>query len=291
MITRIPGSFLEKIECADSWPRIYLAHNEPLEHIMFDRNLTGIEFRRACLAASILFVDHLADEFDAESAAELLILSKGIVYQLAEAVARQTGKNLPTNFIATSRVSVSDDHVGIAIPYTNFDAPSRTLLIGDTVASGATITAALERYRQFHPLDAIFIASYAGALVGAHRIAEYCRLHEIDVAFLFGLAGFGLASNGFDLSFLHPETITRDEYRTRAAQQFNGRPVSAVGWDFGSQATAPQKYRQLCWIEAEKWELQGTACFKEAERPSGPNLLRHEEAAYSDFTPALGDEL
>ncbi|MFE7439018.1 hypothetical protein ACFU7X_00880 [Streptomyces chartreusis] len=291
MITRISGSSLEKIDSGDSSPRIYLAHNEPLERIMFDRNLTGVEFRGQCLAASQMFVDHFVDEFDPESAAELLILSKGIVYQLTEAVARQTGKNLATNFIATSRVSVAEDHVGVAVSYANFDAPSRTLLIGDTVASGATITAALDSYREVHPVDRVFIVSYAGALAGARRISEYCQRHAIEATFLFGLAAFGLSSNGFDLSFLHPDTVTRDEYRRRAEEQFNGRPVSAVGWDFGSQATAPRKYRQLCWIEAEKWELQGAACFKDAERPIEMDLLRREEAAYSDIARTLEGEL
>ncbi|UUU32148.1 hypothetical protein JIX56_20815 [Streptomyces sp. CA-210063] len=291
MITRTSGSFLEKVELGDSSPHLSLVHNDPLERIMFDRNLAGVEFRRACLEASRLFIDHLMDEFDPEHAAELMILSKGLVYQLAEAVATQTGKNLPTNLIATSRVSVSSDQVKVEIPYAKFEAPSRTLLVGDTVASGATIVAALEAYRKLHPLDQVFVVSYAGTLVGARKIEEYCRKRAIKVKFLFGLAAFGLADNGFDLSFLHPETVCREEYRRRAAEQFAGIPVSAIGWDFGSQAMAPQKYRQLCWIESEMWKLQGEACFKTAEQPHELSLLRHEEAAYSDIADTLRESL
>lgn len=291
VITRTSGSFLEKVESGDSPLHLSLVHNDPLERIMFDRNLTGVEFRRACLGASCLFIDHLMGEFDAEQTAELMILSKGLVYQLTEAFAARTGKNLPTNLIATSRVSVSSDHVDIEIPYAKFEAPSRTLIVGDTVASGATIIAALGEYRKFHPLDQVFIVSYAGTLAGARKIEEYCRKHAIDVKFLFGLAAFGLADNGFDLSFLHPETICRQEYRRRASEQFTGNPASAIGWDFGSQAMAPQKYRQLCWIESEIWNLQGAPCFKSAEQPHGLALLQHEEAAYSEIADTLRERL
>ncbi|MFI9585109.1 hypothetical protein ACIHCQ_25405 [Streptomyces sp. NPDC052236] len=291
MIASTSGSILEQAVSTEPSLRLSLVHNEPLERIMFDRNLTGVEFRRACLEASRLFIGHLLDEFDPEQSAELMILSKGIVYQLAEAVAAETGKNLPTNLIATSRVSVSGDRVDIEIPYAKFEAPSRTLILGDTVASGATVIAAIGEYRKHHPVDRVFVLSYAGALVGARRISEYCRGQGIEATFLFGLAAFGLADNGFDLSFLHPATITRDEYRRRAAEQFVGNPVSAVGWDFGSQAMAPQKYRQLCWIEAEVWELQGLPCFKVAEQPQELSLLRHEAAAYSEIAQALGEEL
>jgi hypothetical protein len=270
---------------------LFLTHNEPLERIMFDRNLIGIEFRRACLEASRLFIGHLLDEFDPEESAELMILSKGIVYQLAEAAAAQTGRNLPTNLIATSRISVSGDHAEVRVPYVKFEAPSETLIMGDTVASGATIIAALGEYRKHHPVNRIYVLSYAGALIGAKRIAEYCERYGIKATFLFGLAAFGLADNGFDLSFLHPATITREEYRTRAAKQFDGNPVSAVGWDFGSQAMAPQKYRELCWVEAEMWKLQGSPCFKSAERPNRLSPLRHEAAAYSQIADTLAKDL
>ncbi|MDH6554711.1 hypothetical protein [Streptomyces sp. SAI-041] len=290
MLVSTPGSFLEEVVGENDSFRLFLVHNTPLERLMFDRNLIGVEFRRACLEASSLFIGHMVDECDPEDSAELLILSKGIVYQLAEAVAVQTGKNLPINLIATSRVSVSADHVEIEVPYARFEAPSSTLIVGDTVASGATIITALHRFRQQHFLHRLYVVSYAGSLVGARKIADYCQEHDVEVTFLFGLAAFGLAENGFDLSFLHPATITRDEYRRRAAEQFDGKPVSAVGWDFGSQTMAPRKYRELCWIEAEMWKLQGLPSFKSAERPSDLTALQHEAAAYSTIANEIQSE-
>src|SRR5690606_35561489 len=77
-------------------PRIYLVHNAALEDLLFDRNLTGVEFRRACFECSRHFLAHLADELPSGDTAELMILSKGLIYQLGAAMAAETGLNLPT---------------------------------------------------------------------------------------------------------------------------------------------------------------------------------------------------
>jgi hypothetical protein len=159
---------------------------------------------------------------------------------------------------------------------------ARTLIIGDIVASGATIIAALDAYTRKHRLERVYILSYAGTGVGARRVASFCAEKSVESTFLYGLAVFGLGENGFDLSFLHPETVARGIYKERAREQFAGRAASAVGWDFGSQAMAPQKYRQLCWVEAEIWGLHDMPCFEIAEEPRNWGDLAHERAAYAD---------
>ncbi|MGI5420349.1 hypothetical protein [Actinomadura luteofluorescens] len=261
-------------------PRIHIVHNAALEDLLFDRGLTGVGFRRACLRCTRHFVAHLADELPPDDTAELVILSKGLVYQLAEAMTAETGRNLPANLVATSREAVSQDSARIDVPYACLEAPAGTLIIGDTVASGATIVAALNRYLEIHPVRRVFVVSYAGTLIGATRIADFCSARGIDTAFLYGLAAFGLGANGFDLSFLHPETITRARYVRRARELFRGKAVSAVGWDFGSQCMAPRKYRHLGWVEAELWNLTTSDAFAFAEEPADWTELAHERPAY-----------
>jgi hypothetical protein len=187
---------------------------------------------------------------------------------------------LPSNLIATRRVAVEGDNATIEVSYSRLEADSSCLIIGDTVASGATIVTALSAYREQHRLDALYLLSFAGTYVGARRITDYCVEHGIRLTILFGLAAFGLAANGFDLSFLHPDTITEEKYRERAYNQFSGKPASAVGWDFGSQVMAPRKYQQLCWMEAEKWGLHGHPAFSLELEPTEPELLAGEAAAF-----------
>ncbi|MFI7609533.1 hypothetical protein ACIBTV_31075 [Micromonospora sp. NPDC049366] len=285
MIGDTGSSVVESISSRTGVRGLHLVHNSHLETLLFDRNLTELPFRRACLASSREFVRHIRDELDGADLAELTILSKGLVYQLAEAVALEAGRNLPANLVSTSRVAVASDDVTVDVSYARFDAGGSTLLIGDTVASGATIVAALSEYQRFHPVRQVYLLSYAGAVNGAARIADYCAANGIDCTMLFGLAAFGLADNGFDLSFLHPATVTWDAYRERARRQFAGKPVSAVGWDFGSQALAPDKYRQLCWVEADVWGLHGSPALAVARAPESLDALAHEAPAYAGKGP------
>lgn len=278
MLTNLGQSTAELL--GDGDPRLYLVHNTALEALLFDRNLTGVAFRRACLRSTRHFIAHLADEYRSAETSELMILGKGLTYQLAEAVAAETGHNLPTNMIATSRTAVANGSARVEVPYVCFEAPAPTLIIGDTVASGATIVTALRRFLEAHPLRRVYVLSYAGTLLGATRITKLCAEHGVEPTFLYGLAAFGLGANGFDLSFLHPDTITRDSYIKRARKQFSGKAVSAVGWDFGSQCMSPRKYQELCWVEAETWGLNASDCLAVATEPEDWTSLAHERAAY-----------
>lgn len=260
-------------------PGLHIVENEPLERILFGRGLIGLPHRRACLAASRLFLAHLAD--DLADAAELVILSKGLAYQLG-AAADSVEINLPTNLVATTRVDVVADDAKIDVSYARFDAGKPCLVIGDTVASGATVVAAVEAYRQVHRLERLFLLSYAGSGVGARRIAEFCARLGIECTILYGLAVFGLGANGFDLSFNHPDTVTSDAYRERARRLYGDRQVSGVGWDFGAQFMAPDKYRELSWLEAHAHGLLDSPEFSFAREPDDLASLARESAAFRD---------
>jgi len=279
---KLSDSFLESV----SIPGIdnaFIVSNPHLESILFNRNLVGLEFTRACEAASIAFLRHFSPEFESlgDNVAELLLLSKGMYYWLHNAFATVFNRNLQVNFAATRRAEVFNDSARIEIPYLNFDSPSRNLIIGDTIASGATIESALSKYLQHSPLESVYVFTIAGSVVGGQAIAEFCRSHHIDLILTYGLAAFGLGSNGFDLSFLHPDTITNEKYHQRAKTVFKGKPISAVGWDFGTQAQAIRKYKMLCWLEAEYWGLEGDDVFAIKEKPEDFELVEKERAAYT----------
>jgi hypothetical protein len=248
MTPDVPDSQARMVKI-DEHTEVYLVENQSLEELLFNRGLVEVEFRRACLQSSRLFLRHILEELTSSPVSELLILSKGLVYQLGEAFARETGRNLPTNLIATTRVEVEGESAKIDVPYTRFDAEGDRLVVGDTVASGSTLIAALDEYRLHCNLSHIYLLSYAGSVPGAKAVTGYCRDHRIHLLILYGLAAFGLGENGFDLSFLHPDTVTNPRYVERARALYRGRQVSSIGWDFGSQMIAPDKYRKLSWVE------------------------------------------
>lgn len=280
-ISDIPGSRMERLEIHGG-ARCFIMENLPLETVLFDRNLVGLDFTTACEYSSRYFFEHFSPELRGrgEQVAELMILSKGMYYWMHNAFASVYNENLQTNFVATNRTVVKGDSAEIRVSYFNFDAPAPTLVIGDTVASGATVCSALSAYAEQCELREVFLFAIAGARIGVERIAEFCSARGIDLFVGFGLAAFGLGMNGFDLSFLHPDTITKKDYRERAALAYHGLPLSAVGWDFGSQAQAPRKYRMLSWLEARRWGIENEGILREVEEPSSYRYLKKEEAAY-----------
>ena len=226
-----------------------------------------------------------------EEVAELMLLSKGAQYRLGEAIENALGYRVQTNFLAASRKMIAENEVKVGIDYASLDAPARTVVIGDTVASGETVCTALDYYLNYHCLERVLLFSLAGSRTGAVRIGKFCAERGIELTIVYGLAAFGLASNGFDLSFLHPDTICDEKYKLQAAEVFKQLPISAVGWDFGSQVQAVEKYRALCWVEARYWGLEESDLFAVAKQPTHAFQIEREHPAYKDRFPVLGDLL
>ncbi len=269
----------------DAAAQSYVMSNPSLEQLLFDRNIVGLEFAGLCQRASEAFLRHFANELKAlyGDIAELIVLSKGIYYWMHNAYAAVMSENLEANLIATKRISVSGTTVKIDVPYCDFSAPASNLILADTIASGATVVAALEKYKEFHNVQRIFVFSIAGSCIGGRHIAAFCRSNHIACTLVYSLAAFGLAENGFDLSFLHPETICpNQDYLIRAERLFDGKPVSAVGWDFGSQAQSIKKYKMLCKIESDYWGLEDSTAFRQKADHIDPSLVSKERAAYKD---------
>jgi hypothetical protein len=244
-----PGSNARMVRL-DGDTEVCIVENQPLEELLLNRKLTGVKFRQACLLSTRLFLRHILEELTSYPVSELMILSKGLVYQLGEAFALETGRNLPTNIVAAMRARVEGEAAKIDLPYSRLDAGGDRLIIGDTVASGSTLIAVLDEYRLHHELSQVYLLSYAGSALGAKAVTKYCRARQIGLLIMYGLAAFGLGDNGFDLSFLHPDTVASREYVERAHVLYRGQQVSAVGWDFGSQMMAPDKYKRLSWVES-----------------------------------------
>ncbi len=281
-----PTSIIKPI---DDSTKTFIVENEFLERILFNRNLIGLPFTENCENATYCFFKHFYDEIKrhGNDIAELMVLTKSIYYWCHNAFSRVFNKNLQTNFVYTSRDIVEKEQVRVAVKTCNFDAPVKNLIIGDTIASGETMCVALSEYLKYCPLEKVYIFSIVGSKVGGQRIVDFCKINNIEVVIAYGLAAFGLASNGFDLSFLHPDTIASTEYLNRAKDLFKDRPVSSAGWDFGSQAQAIQKYRMLCWVEEKYWDLERTGVFKETEKPTDLRIIEKECAAFEDKMPDL----
>lgn len=268
----------------------YITTNEPLERVLFNRNLIGLKFTECCELATQNFLMHFEPKIKkaGDDIAELMILTKGLYYWLHNAYAKVYNKNLQVNFIYTRRAKVTEEKVKVVVITTNFDAPASNLIIGDTIASGETICIALGEYLKYHELKQVFIFSIVGSKVGGQAIAKFCKERGIKLNIVYGLAAFGLAANGFDLSFLHPDTVTQPKYLKIAKDIYKNKGVSSAGWDFGTQSQAIRKYRMLCWLEEKYWGLENTGVFQETETPDDLRLIEKEATACKDIIPDVG---
>jgi len=277
MKPEVPDSSARMVRL-DRDTEVCIVENRPLEELLFNRSLVGVRFRQACLMSTQLFLRHMAEELTSWPVSELMILSKGLAYQLGEAFARETERNLPTNVVATTRVGVEGETAKVDVPYARFDAGGERIIVGDTVASGSTLIAVLDEYRLHHELSQVYLISYAGSASGAKAVMKYCRARQIGLLIMYGLAAFGLGENGFDLSFLHPDTVTSAKYVERARAMYDGRQVSAVGWDFGSQMMAPDKYKKLSWVESRVLGIDEETFGGVMPVSSGEELWREKDA-------------
>jgi hypothetical protein len=147
---KLNESYLDRVT-VPGLDKAFIINDPHLESILFNRNLMGLEFTQACEGASAAFLEHFRPEIEpliADGIAELMLMSKGLYYWMHNAFARVFHQNLEINFAATRRAEVSSSAVRIEIPYSNFDSPAQNLILGDTIASGATICAALSLYLQ-----------------------------------------------------------------------------------------------------------------------------------------------
>ena len=253
-LEHVSNSILSKIDVL-GLNNAYIVNNKYLEKLLFNRGLVGKSFIEVCFNASVLFFKHFKDEFIYhDNISELMLLSKGYYYQFVNSYIQATGNNLQLNMVATKRKKIVRNNVEIEIPYSDISALTDTIIIGDTIASGASICAAISHYSKRHKLKKAYIFSYAGSIVGGKRIASFCSQYDIDLTLVYGLAAFGLADNGFDLSFLHPDTITSEEYILKAKNVYKNKAISVIGVDFGTQSQSIKKYSNLCWLERQYWD-------------------------------------
>jgi hypothetical protein len=283
MIVRVSGNSVARQSPSDDW--LWIVENEDLERLLFDRTMMGAEFRRTCYVCTSHFLRHMANLLTDGMWSELLVLSKGAVYEIGLAASQELDLNLPTNLIATARAEVEATDAEVEASYARYDAGGDSLVIGDTVASGATIETALRHYGRVHPVKRVLVFSFAGSLVGARRVHRYCTQRGIEFTALYGLAAFGLGENGFDLSFNHPETVCSATYVRRGSDLFEGKQVSSAGWDFGSQCMSPLKYQALSWLEAQVSGLTTSDVFAHARKPEDWRLVARESSAYLSALP------
>lgn len=231
--------------------------------ILYRPHIAGIELQRRMERMAGVFVDaawRLALRGKkASSVAELVLLSGGLFYQLNSGFKRKFGVALPQCFIGIKRQRVegSEGRFTAAATYENFESlpDSANIIIGDTIATGATmqkaigyLLAALAERKS--TLESLTICSLACSVKGAEVLKRaekgiVAAFPRAKVRLIAAEELFHLMPDGTDLRFLHPAAIMPEETRGRILRAYGeelGREMKCAVFDWGTRCKNPIRH-------------------------------------------------
>lgn len=216
---------------------------------------------------------------------ELTILAGGLYYMLDEAFKEVYGRSLQRCIISAKRYQLEDGTWRVNMNYGNFEAlPDRAVvLIGDTIATGTTITSSLRRLRDAaaergYSVERVAILTISGAVDGSRRLRELEEeLREewegFELYVFNCCAVFGLEPNGTDMPYGHPETIAPPDVVALVNERLGAwlaRRLCSI-FDWGDRTKNPVKHlRELIELterlEAEAPDEKSVAALREMRR-------------------------
>ena len=211
------------------------------------------------LRAAYHLIPELRDS-NFENITEVVPLAGALYYGLAEAFQDVFGETINRCFVGAKR-HLTDSGWITELSYLNFEAlsPESVILIGDTIATGGTITSIiLSTLEKRDDVRAVIVYAIAGGLSGAHKIRNLEQDTSIPIWTFFSNAIFGVEENGTDMPWLHPGTIVSSENEKKAIAAYGsdlGKRWCCV-WDWGERAKYPLKHlkelAERCEIELSK---------------------------------------
>lgn len=243
----------------------HILESPALESFLFDRTVVGIPLLNAAREATVHWLAALRDHQlldPGEDVAGLTILTGGLYYGLQPAWQTVFGSLLPENFIGVKRHLDERNQWFADYHYVSFEAPCTTVLVGDTVASGVSLSQGIRVFAEWavpRGLKKVHFFSACGSRIGGERIRNLCANLGLRSTFTHGLAAFGLAEKGWqlpdtDLPWLHADTVTQPHYLQRAQAAFQDKPVCAIG-DWGMRCKNPKSYLHEWREEVAYWNL------------------------------------
>ena len=163
----------------------YIVCMPQARQILYDSVVCGGKLRRLAIGCNKVFLEaawHLVPNFrklHANEAAEVVVLRGGLGYALDAAFDELFGSYLPRCFIGARRFRISGEEFGTEISYCNFDPlpDNGTLLMGDTIATGASLSQTLgevrdELLRRDYNIKKLLVFSIAAAFRGCTKLLE-----------------------------------------------------------------------------------------------------------------------
>lgn len=251
LLKNLGNKKLYQIKRSDLPSHAYIIVNPDSQKIHFDSTITDFELYKLTTKCNEVFLRFakaigVLKNFKAKQFLELIFVSGGFYYHLNQAFYNVFGYSLPAGFIGVRRVLKPKPRA--VISYNNLEAvPENNItIIGDTIATGATLINSINYYLKRTPkVKKIVIFTIAGGLPGAQRLTklekEIKKKYGVELYVFFSDGIFGLAKNQTDMHYFHPDSILPEESRKAAERgigKFLGERLCVI-WDWGQRNKDP----------------------------------------------------
>lgn len=244
----------------------FVVRHQSFRDVLYHLETAGIELQGRMEKAGCAFARAINDlalsknNVSRDKVVELVILSGGLFYNLNHGFKKTYGFSLPQCFMGIQRVRLDGEGMGrftARVSYENFESlPDRgTIVIGDTVATGATLLRGLQHVgdvleEKGMKVEGVVFATLAGSVAGGSRLLRAHRHLEMEnvglkSTYIAAEQIFHLMPDGTDLRFAGknalapPETIayTKNEYGDWLAEH-----MKCAVLDWGTRCKNPLKH-------------------------------------------------
>lgn len=268
----LPGFEIYRLEEEGIAKDSYVVSNQAFRDVLYNPHLAGRRLqnrmKKAAVAATKAITKISLEEkgIKKSNLCELVFLSGGLFYELNHGFSMELEVSLPQCFLGISRhkVSGSRGDFEARVGYANFESlpDESTILIGDTLASGATIKKGimeLSKVAQENDkrIERIVFFSLAAPLRGARNFAEACEeiseIHDgLEYHFFGAQQIFHLMDDGTDLRFRGRDAIIPDDeldYSKKTWGEWLCSKMKCAIFDWGTRCKNPMRH----WEEFEEF--------------------------------------
>ncbi len=283
----------------------YLLRSPHSQEVLYNPQRVGKPLQDSMEKLSVHMMDVLLQTalkgVKADNVCELVFLSGGLYYALNHGFKQKTNLALPQCFLGIKRKRLlgQDGEFTAVATYENFESlPNHaTILIGDTIATGATLEKGIETilnaiHERSFVLDKLVVVTLAGSVDGAKRlqkIEEHIK-RQFPSFTLYHIACeqlFHLMPDGTDLRFLYPDAVMPQKTREKTLELYGeelGKDMKCAVFDWGTRCKNPQGH----YHEFMEWakEAQGTAQTQKAKDVLG-RMISELESMHETLSKQL----
>jgi uracil phosphoribosyltransferase len=235
----------------------FIVSHPSFSSVLYSPYCAGINLQNKMLKVGYTFaksIKHLClkGQTKKSSICELVLLSGGLFYNLNFGFKKLFNFSLQQCFLGISRYPIENKfgEFYAKIDYSNFEAlpDNSTILIGDTLATGATLSKALEHLfevanKNNKKISSIIFVTLAGSKKGAAAFKKTIENYKISNSYMiFANQVFHLMPDGTDLRFFGADAIVpKSTFRETLKNygEFLGFNFKCAVFDWGTRCKNP----------------------------------------------------